>query len=176
METGIPQGLPVSPILFLIYISGVFFSVETRLPQISCLSFMDNLGFLVAGHSMLEIKKSLEKAGKIALNWAAGHAVTYDIGKIEAILFSKARNAKLRKQLSDILLRLGKRTIFFNKEATQWLGMWFDSRLTFNSHVNEKLRKAKIVESRIQSQSKTYGLSPALFKRIQIAAVQSVAL
>ncbi len=54
--------------------------------------------------------------------------------------------------------------------------MWFDSRLTFNSHVNEKLRKAKIAESRIQSLSKTYGLSPAIFRRIQIAAVQSVAL
>ena len=68
IETGIPQCSPVSPILFLIYISGVFFQVESRLLQISCLSFMDDLRFLVAGHSVLEIKKSLEKAEKIALN------------------------------------------------------------------------------------------------------------
>ncbi len=54
--------------------------------------------------------------------------------------------------------------------------MWFDSRLTFNSHVNEKSRKAKIAESRINGLRKTYGLSPALVRRIQIAAVQSVAL
>ena len=44
VETGIPQGSPVSPILFLIYISGVLFQIETGLPQISCLSFMDDLG------------------------------------------------------------------------------------------------------------------------------------
>ncbi len=80
---------------------------------------MDDLGFLAAGHSMLELKKLLEKAGKIALNWAADHEVTYDIGKTKAILFSKARNAKLRKQLSNILLRLGEQTIFINEEATQ---------------------------------------------------------
>lgn len=137
---------------------------------------MDDLRFLVAGESVLEIKKSLEKAGKIALNWAADHAVTYDIGKTEAVLFSKARNPKLKKQLSNIPLRLVDQTIFFNKEATRWLGMWFDSRLIFKSHVNEKLRKAKIAESRIKGLSKTYVLSPALVQRVQIAAVQSVAL
>lgn len=176
VETGIPQGSPVSPILFLIYIIGVFFQVESRLPQISCLSFMDDLGFLVAGQSVLEIRNSLEKAGKIALDWATDHAVTYDIGKTEAVLFSKARNPNLRKQLSDIPLRLGDQTIIFNEEATCWLGMWFDSRLTFTSHVSEKMRKAKIAESRIKSLSKNYGLCPALIRRIQIAAVQSVAL
>ena len=90
VETGIPQGSPVSPILFLIYISGIFFQVELQLPRIFCLSFMDDLGFLVAGQSVLEIKKLLEKVGKIALNWAACHAVTYDINKTEVIPFSKA--------------------------------------------------------------------------------------
>lgn len=38
------------------------------------------------------------------------------------------------------------------------------------------MRKAKIVESRIKSLSKTYGLCLALVQRIQIAVVQFVAL
>ena len=84
VETSIPQGSPVSPILFLIYISGVFSQVESKLSQISCLSFMDGLEFLVVGHSVLGIK--MRKAGKIALNWAASHAVTYDISKTEQTL------------------------------------------------------------------------------------------
>ncbi len=36
--------------------------------------------------------------------------------------------------------------------------------------------KAKIAESRIKGLSKTYGLPPALVRRIQVAAVQSIAL
>ena len=94
VETGIPQGLPVSPILFLIYISGVFLEMESRLPQVTCLSFMDDLGFLAAGNSAIDIKKTLEKAGKFFLNWGMRNAVTYDIGKTEAMLFSKARKQK----------------------------------------------------------------------------------
>lgn len=52
VETRIPQGSPVSPILFLIYISGVFLQMESRIPQVTCLSFMDDLGVLTAGQSV----------------------------------------------------------------------------------------------------------------------------
>ena len=81
----------VSPILFLIYISGVFLKIESHLPQIICLSFIDDLGFLTAGNSVMEIKKILEKAGKITINWETRNAVIYNINKTEAMLFSKAR-------------------------------------------------------------------------------------
>lgn len=67
VETEIPQGLLVLLILFLIYISKIFLEIESRLLQVTCLLFIDNLGFLVAGHSVIEIKKILEKARKITL-------------------------------------------------------------------------------------------------------------
>ena len=43
VESGIPQGLPVSPILFLMYISGVFSVVEEQLLYIIYMSFVDDL-------------------------------------------------------------------------------------------------------------------------------------
>lgn len=55
VEKKTPQGLPVSSILFLIYIGGVFTQIEARLPQISCLFFLDDLAFLRAGRSVTEI-------------------------------------------------------------------------------------------------------------------------
>ena len=73
VETGIPQGSPVSPILFLIYISGVFLEIESRLPQITYLSFVDDLGFLTAGNSVIEIKKRWKRRGKLL---SSGERVT----------------------------------------------------------------------------------------------------
>ena len=95
VEIRIPQGSLVSPILFLIYISRIFLEIESRLPQVTCLSFMDDLGFLVADNSIIEIKKIREKAGKITLNWGICNATTYDISKTEAILFFTAKKQKL---------------------------------------------------------------------------------
>lgn len=40
----------------------------------------------------MRIKKILEKARKITINWGISNAITYDISETKAILFSKARN------------------------------------------------------------------------------------
>ncbi len=156
MKTGIPQGSPVSPIFFPIYISGVFLEIEKELPNITCPSFIDDLGFLVAGNSMLEINRSLERVGKISVDWGRRNAVTYDISKIKVILFSKARNRNLVKQLTDTKLKIGGQTICFTQNATRWLNMWLNSHLNFNDHVSERLGEAKIENSRIKKLSKTY--------------------
>ena len=90
MKTEILQSSLVSPILFLIYISGLFSQVETRVPQISYLLFIDDLGFLVEGYFVFKIKKLLKITRKIALNWTANYTVTYNNSKTKAILFLKA--------------------------------------------------------------------------------------
>lgn len=53
---------------------------------------MDNLGFLIADKSMLEMKESFKKVRKITLDMEARNEDTYNISKTEAILFSKAHN------------------------------------------------------------------------------------
>lgn len=175
VESGIPQGSPVSPILFLIYIRGIFSKIEEQLPDITCLSFIDDLGFLIADRSISKIAKTLEKVGQIALEWGANKAVTYVTSKTEVVLFSRARRQKLTKLL-ETRLRISGETIYFKKEATRWLGVWLDSNPNFVFHVNERMKKAKAAEGQIKGLSKTYGLCPRLVQRIQIAAVQSVVL
>lgn len=118
VKTRIPQGLPVSPILFLIYISGVFSIVEARLPNVTCLLFVDDLGFITSDRSISKVARLREKAGQIALEWEANNAVAYDMSKTEAVLFSKARCQKLTRQLSETKLRVGGESVMFKKEAT----------------------------------------------------------
>ena len=176
IETRILQESPVSPILFLIYISGVFDQVTESNPAITSLSFVDDLGFIAAGFSVKELAKTLGQVAQVVLEWGKFNAVTYDIAKTEAVLFSKSYCQRLNKQIAVVNIKIGTEKIKFNKEATRWLGIWFDSQLKFTVHINEKVQRARTAEIQIKSLTQTYGLAPALIRRIQIAAVQSIAL
>ena len=97
------------------------------------------------------------------------NAVTYDISKTEAMLFSKSHRQRLIKQIQETKIKIGNEKIGFSKEATRWLGVRLDSQLKFTSHINERLRRARIAEVQIKSLTRTYGLAPKLVRQIQIA-------
>ncbi len=118
----------MSPILFLIYISGVFNKVSETSPLVTSLSFVDDLGFIASGSSVKEIVKALEKVAKEEIEWGRLNAVTY-VSKTEAVLFSKSHRQRLNKQLRETKIKVGTENIPFNKEATRWLGVWLDSQL-----------------------------------------------
>jgi hypothetical protein len=100
--------------------------------------------------------------------------VSFEVDKTEAVLFTKKR--KLTKKIQLAKINLQDKRIKFNSEATKWLGIWLDSGLSFKAHYQTRLQKAKSAENRLRSISSTYGLPPGLVRRVQITAVQSVAL
>lgn len=89
IETGVPQGSPVSPILFAIYLSGVFSIVDNLVPGIEAKSFVDDCGFTVEARSILEVTAKLQDSGTAAVVWSERNFLTFDLGKDEAILFDK---------------------------------------------------------------------------------------
>ena len=166
IENGIPQGSPVSPILFLIYISRVFDKVSETSPFVTSLLFVDDLGFIAAGNSVKEIVKVLEKVAQVVIEWGRLNAVTYNTSKTEAILLSKSHRQPLKKQLRETKIKVAGEKISFNMKATRWLGVWLDSQLKFTSHINERVRRARTAEIQIKGLTKTYGLVPGLVHRI----------
>lgn len=61
IETGIFQGFLVSPILFFIYISGVFDKMLNTNPLVTSLLFINDLRFIVASSLLKEIARTLKK-------------------------------------------------------------------------------------------------------------------
>lgn len=47
VETGVPQGSPVSPILFAFYLSPIFKEVETEVEECMITLFVDNCQWLM---------------------------------------------------------------------------------------------------------------------------------
>jgi len=76
VETGIPQGSPVSPILFTAYLSGLFGYVEERVPGVKTLSFVDDVALTTGGDTEDGISQTLERAAAAAQEWAEANAVT----------------------------------------------------------------------------------------------------
>jgi len=60
--------------------------------------------------------------------------------------------------------------------VTRWLGVWLDDMLTLNDHMKKTLAKARKAQNRVRSLMMKKGLSSEECKRIQVAAVQVVAL
>lgn len=171
---GVPQGSPVSPILFNIYLSGIFNQIEQENSDIIALSFADDIAFLAPGKSVKDIQNALTEAGELAVKWGLINNVTFDIDKTEAVLFTK--KSKIRRNIDKFSIQIKDYAINFNKNATRWLGIFLDTGLSLKEHYNIRFQKAKQKENKLKAISGTFGLASGLVRRVQIAAIQSVAL
>jgi Reverse transcriptase (RNA-dependent DNA polymerase) len=120
-NSGVPQGSPVSPILFNIYLSGIFEKIEEQNSEIIALSFTDDIAFLALGKTVKDIQDALTNAGEQAIAWGLLNNVKFDVEKTEAVLFTKKR--KIRQNLLNYNIKIQSHNIKFNKEVTRWLGI-----------------------------------------------------
>jgi len=143
VDTGIPQGSPAAPILFIAYLSGIFEEVERRCEGVKDLSFADDISWWAEGKEDQEVAAKLPKAAEVACGWASRNGVTFDHKKSEAMLFSRKR-----KEPTGVV-KAGGREIQFNKEATRWLGIWLDSHLTLRDHQRVMMKKGRKAMTRL---------------------------
>jgi len=93
LDTGIPHGSPVAPILFTTYLSGIFDKVEAAVPGIQGLSFVDDISWWADGTDSTAVAAKLSVAAAASIEYAAKNGVEFDYGKTEAVLFYKKWSA-----------------------------------------------------------------------------------
>jgi len=176
VETGVPQGSPVLPVLFVIYHSGLFDRVEEKEKECGSegISFADDVAWVVEGEDVGEFTQRLEGCAKEAHIWAKENACRFDDEKTELILFTRKNNNK--KPNIKAKIRIGSREVQLNKEATRSLGVWLHSMLTLNDHTKKIFAKARRAQNGVRFLMTTEGLNSEGCQRIQVAAVQAVAL
>ena len=148
VDTGVPQESPVSPILFAIYLSGIFKAVEEAVPTKS-LFFVDDLGFMVSAESVSQACERLQQTEEVTIEWGQNNAVLFDAEKIEAMLFTHKKEQRLREQMQAARVKIEGHEITFKQETSQWLGIWLDAGLELKVHHQNCLHKARKAETRL---------------------------
>ena len=172
--TGLPQGSPVSSVLFGIYIADVHSTVEERVSGCRGLSFVDDITWFYEGNTIEEVTQGLERAAAESLRWAESNAVRFETAKTEAILLSRRRGHGRTRTCRAI--RVGDQEIHFARKATRWLGVWIDSALTLRDSRRQVLNRAKGAEAAVRRLVSKYEVPPASARNLQQALVHGTLL
>jgi len=174
IQAGLPQGSPVSPVLFILSVSALFQWLEDRHSALQAISFVDDIGLVIECDGLEDGTRQLECIAKDTMQWGSDNRVEFEVSKTEVLLFSRRR--KIIQAADKVVVRIGEQTFALKHEATKWLGFWLDSKLSFKTHFENRMASAKGALQRVAGLSKNNGgLSINLMRRVVVAAVTSVA-
>src|SRR6266498_2537111 len=132
IQIGIPQGSPISPILFLIYIRNLFQDLESR-----GMSYINNIGLVALSESIEKNCKILKEAVIRIFEKGADNLIQFDLEKTELIYFHSKRNIG-----ENVNICFLENYLVEAKPTVKWLGIWLDSKLKFKEYVEKKVAQA----------------------------------
>ena len=174
VTAGLPQGSPVSPVLFAIYIADIHGGVEGQMEGCRGTSFVDDVTWAVEGENMLDLAAKLEGCAEKSLRWAQNNAARFETSKTEAILFS--RNRRQWREKGRWPIRVGDQQVFFAKEATRWLGVWIDSAITFVDNRRRCISQARQAGARVRRLANKHGIPLTSARNLQTSIIQGTML
>ncbi|KAJ3552812.1 hypothetical protein NPX13_g11028 [Xylaria arbuscula] len=137
ISTGIPQGSPLSPILYLFYNADLI--DDCNKGDTSATGYIDDAAILAVGDTTEETCNKLRGALQTAEQWAKTHASVFAPEKLQLTHFTRARKRidiaqKLQTPWGEIA----------PKPTCKYLGVTMDTKLTWKPHIEgirQKLMK-----------------------------------
>ncbi|KAJ6438033.1 ABC transporter [Purpureocillium lavendulum] len=161
LQCGLPQGSPVSPILFLLYTEPIY-----RLGNpTGRFGYADDTGILCVGGSLETTADRASRYVSELVTWGAANGISFDPAKTEVMHFCRTK-----PKVSPPIFHEGERR---PEKAMRWLGIWLDSTLTFKTHVEKWTAKAQAVAHHLRGLANTkHGPLPSAMQRAVRACVE----
>ncbi|KID83219.1 reverse transcriptase [Metarhizium guizhouense ARSEF 977] len=166
LQCGLPQGSPVSPILFLLYTEPIY---RLGNPE-GRFGYADDTAILCTGPSLEETSRTASEYLQELVNWGAANGISFDPKKTEVMHFSpRRRETEPPVRHGDVEKQ--------PEAAMRWLGLWLDRKLTFKTHVETWTAKAQAVSHHLRSLGNTRrGALPSAVQRAVRACVEPILL
>ena len=156
---GVPQGAVLSPLLFLRYVNGL---PKPHHRQNSKSQFADDTALWAASKNVPFTAKLLRKDLRKLAKWCAKWRIKLNPEKTKVIIFSRS---SLARNSEPILKLDGERLKIYPQ--VKFLGITFDSKFTFQNHIEEILGRCNTRYHRIRLLvNKKWGPSPSTILQI----------
>jgi hypothetical protein len=174
VATGIPQGSPVSPILFLFYLCNLFEDLKRpwTIGKLSTPSFIDDCALVVTGDSEESNSSYLSRVAGQAFAWAEDNYVQFDDVKIDLMHFHQ----KPTDYTPNCPVQISTTNIIKPSEILRWLGVWFDRKLSFQHHVQTRIASANRTWCATQRLANTeWGLNAGGMRKLYVSCIVPIA-
>ena len=127
--TGLVQDGVISPILFNLMINDIFDTVSN---DFSYAIYADDCTVWTQGRGIARLVRSMQTTLDALAEWAQNWGFTFTPSKCKAVVFRRYMN---RRELENLpALRINSEQIQYD-ESVKFLGVYFDTRLNLNIHV-----------------------------------------
>ena len=146
---GVPQGSPLSPILFIIYVSDI--PQPENEQTTTLLQFANDIVLWSYGRNTIMLERKIQKHLNKITKWCIIWRIKLNPLKNKVLHFSKRKHPLLdcNIKMYNIILKAEK--------TVKFLGDIFDHKLTFKEHIKDKINNTRHTTSSFYSlKSKGY--------------------
>jgi ribonuclease HI len=160
---GVPQGSPLSPLLYMFYNADFLDVAQQR--QAMGLGFIDDIVYGVQGNTDKENARIIKRILNEVEEWRKKHGVQFETSKYVLVHYTRNRNVE-----TEASVTINGTTIRPSDEA-KYLGVIFDQELRFKSHLQHIVKKGTNVAMALSSIAKSTWGAPYRYVRQLFQAV-----